>query len=226
MKKMLFASLLLVMVTACSSGEPQPTFTLVPQTDTIAPPITTPLPPTPLPPTPDETAGWPEYINSELGYAFKYPVGCFTGPIGADCKENPPEQRPPECLCFLDTENPNEVILQSFLGNAEEGLTLVTFYVAHFDTPAFNPPEGENLPSWLKNHFSYFSEEIPTESNLNLGGLPAVRIYIPGSQQSYPSEEIFVIRDGKLINIRLINVDVEEHRELYENILVTFKFSE
>lgn len=221
LKKMLFVALLTLLVTACSFANPQPTFTQAPITDTIAPPTTTPLPP-----SPDVTDNWLEYVNAEFGYAFKYPAGCFFGPMAADCKQNPPEERSPECLCFLNAENPNEVMMQSFLGDAEEGFTLVTFSVVHRDAQAFNPPEGEELTSWLNSQWSYLSEDMPVEPNLTLGGLPSARIYTPGSQQAYAAENIFVLKDGKLIQINMIDVDVEEHRDLYEKILATFRFIE
>ncbi len=221
MKKKLFIILIMLMLTACASVEPPPTQTDVPPTHTNAPPTVTPLPP-----TPDLTADWPEYINSDLGYSFKYPVGCFFGPMGADCKQNPPEERTPECLCFLNAEDPYVVIMQSFLGDPAEGLTMVTFMVAYHDTPAYNPPEGEDWIQWLNEKWSYLSEEMPDEANLTFGGLPAVRIFTPGGRGGSSAENIFVVKDGKLIQISMINVDVEEQREFYELILSTFQFSE
>jgi len=75
---MLFVFLIMLILTACTAVESPPTQTEVPPADTKAPPTVTPLPP-----TPDLTADWPEYVNNDLGYAFKYPSGCFFGPMGA-----------------------------------------------------------------------------------------------------------------------------------------------
>jgi len=219
-KKMLVVILIMLILTACTSVEPPPILTEVPPTDTKAPPTITPLPL-----TLDLTADWQEYVNTELGYSFKYPAGCSFG-LMTDCKQSPPEERPLECLCFLNAEDPNVVNLQSYLGNPAEGLTLVTLMVQHHDTSAYNPPEGEEWIPWLNEKWSYLSEEMPDEPNLTLGGLPAARIYEPGSLQAYPAEHIFVYKDGKLIKIYMIDVDDEEHREFYENILTTFQFSE
>ena len=223
---MLFVFLFMFLAAACASAEPQHALTQVPATDTSAPPTTTPPTITPITPTADDTADWQEYVNAELGYSFKYPAGCSFGPMGADCKQSPPEERPHECLCFLNAEDPYVVGMQSFLGDAEQGLSLVTFMVAYHDTAAFNPPEGEAWIPWLDNYWSGLSEDIPDEPNLNLGGLPGVRIYTPGSPQAYAAENIFVVKDDKLIQISMIDVDVEEHREFYESILSTFQFSE
>ncbi len=134
MKKMLFVILIMLILTACTSVEPPPTLTEVPPADTKTPPTMTLLPP-----TPDLTADWQIYRNGKYGYSFKYPPDCFYGPMPGDCKQNPPEERPPECLYFLDAENPKRVMMQAFLGNAEEGLTLVAFSVTYINTTRHNP---------------------------------------------------------------------------------------
>jgi hypothetical protein len=115
--------------------------------------------------------------------------------------------------------------MQSFLGDPAEGL-MVSFYVMHLDTEAFNPPEGEDWVKWLKESWSYLSEDMPDETNLTFGGLPAVRIYTPGGGGGSSADNIFVVKDGKLIQISMINVELEEQREFYELILATFQFSE
>ena len=220
---MLFCILPVLLIAACSSAEPQPTSTQVPPTDTTAPPTTTLLPP-----TPDVTADWPEYVNTELGYAFKYPAGCSLGRLAASCGEIPPEERSAECLCSLEprrSSSEDVVLVQSLLGNAEEVFTLATFQILHYDTPEFNPPEGEELSSWLTSQHHVLPEDMPDDPNMVIDGLPAVRVYYDDVRQEF-SEVIYVIRNGRLINIRMIYVDVEEHRELYENMLTTLRFSD
>jgi hypothetical protein len=66
-------------------------------------------------------------------------------------------------------------------------------------------------------------EDMPDEPNMVIDGLPAVRVYYDDFRNEF-SEVIYVISKGRLINIRMIYVDVEEHRELYENILTTLRF--
>jgi hypothetical protein len=78
--------------------------------------------------------------------------------------------------------------MQSFLDEAEDELTLTTFSVVHYDSPAFNPPEGEELIAWLNSEFLY-AGEIPAKPNMIISGIPAARVYNPGSQQSPSSEE-------------------------------------
>jgi hypothetical protein len=94
----------------------------------------------------------------------------------------------------------------------------------HADTPAFNPPEGVMLAEWLNSEWSYISDEIPTEPNLTLDGQPAVLIYAPGGQGVYPAEYIFFLKNGKLFQITMIDVDPEEHQAIYEGILSSFRF--
>jgi hypothetical protein len=117
-------------------------------------------------------------------------------------------------------------MMQSFVGDPAEGLMLVTISVASRDTPAYHPPEGEDWVMWLKETWSYLSDEMPEEANLTFGGLPAVSIFTPGGGGGSSAENIFVVKDGKLIQISMINVDFEEQIEFYERILTTFKFSE
>lgn len=176
--------------------------------------------------TPTDTSSeWQVYQNDELGYSFEYPAECTFGPMPTNCKQFPPEERPVECLCFLDTNNPNEVFMQAFLGDEDEGLSLASFTIAHYDTPPFNPPEDEDLISWLNSEFSY-AGEIPLEPNMTISGIPAVRVYNPGSQQSLSSEEIYILRDGRLIRISMLDVDIDIQRDLYEDILATFELIE
>ena len=42
----------------------------------------------------------------------------------------------------------------------------------------------------------------------------------------FSSEEIFMLRNGKLIKISMLDVDIEQHRQFYEDILSSFQFSE
>ena len=107
MKSNIFLVISLALILAsCSQTATQPVDTQISPTDT--PELTPTDIPTSIPSTPDATADWPVYENAVLGYSFKYPSGCFFGPMPADCKGNPPEERPPECLCFLDSENPKK----------------------------------------------------------------------------------------------------------------------
>lgn len=223
MKKVFFGIVLIFLIAACSSAEPQPTTTQVLPKDTIAPPTATSLAP-----TPELTADWPEYVNTELGYALKYPAGCSLGPLAPACGEIPPEERSSDCLCTLDprrSSSEDVVLLQALLRSAEEGFTLATFEVAYFDIPEFNPPAGEELSKWLTSQNHVLPEDMPDEPNMVIDGLPAVRVYYPDARLEF-TEEIFVISRGKQINIRMIYVDVEEHRELYENILSTLRFTD
>jgi len=179
------------------------------------------IPPTEQP-TEIEESEWMTYSNERYGYSFQYPAGCFFGQMPVTCKENPPEDRPPECLCFLDAENPDQVIMQAFIGE-QENLTLAQFRVSHFDSPQFNPPPGTDLIEWLGEILVGMDSDLPDEPNLSIDGIPAVKIYSPGSPQAPSFDEIYLIRDGKLLQIQMLDVDNQENSDLYDQLFSTFE---
>ncbi|MEA3440145.1 MAG: hypothetical protein U9R58_07670 [Chloroflexota bacterium] len=112
--------------------------------------------------------------------------------------------------------------MQAFLGEAD-ALTLAGFNVDHYDSPVFNPPPGTELTAWLESEFSQMHAEIPDESNFELDGIPAVRLYTPGSPMAPSYEDIYIILDGKLFNIKMLEIDNEDNKKLYEQILGSFQ---
>jgi hypothetical protein len=56
------------------------------------------------------------FTNEKFGYTLKVPADCFIGRMPVYCKASPPEERPHECLCFLDGENPDQVRFNAFTG--------------------------------------------------------------------------------------------------------------
>jgi len=168
-----------------------------------------------------ETADWNSYTNEKHGYSFKYPKNCFYGPLPGHCKQSPPEERPEECLCYLNAENPDEVSLGTFTGE-KPILTGASFMVSHRSTDAYNPPDDADLIEWLKEKF--ITLDIPNETNIEIGKVLGVKVYTPQSPMAFSYEEIFFIKDNKLFNISMIDVDNGNNRELYDKILSTFKF--
>jgi len=173
----------------------------------------------------ESTSDWNNYKNEKYGYSFKYPKDCFYGRMPSDCKGKPPEERRAECLCFLDGSNPDNVFLQAFLGDGEK-LSLATFTVSHHDSEVFNPPPGTDLTSWIYENYSEMFEDIPEEPNMDIGGVPAVRLYSPQSPMAPSYEDIWFFHNDILFQINLLDVDHEINRELYDQIFSTFRFME
>lgn len=165
------------------------------------------------------------YANEKYGYTFMYPTDCYFGQMPRDCKEKPPEERRAECLCFLDSTNPDRIFLQAFLGDSDQ-LSLAQFVVSHSDSPVFNPPQATDLNSWIKENYSEMFEEIPDEPNMELGGIPALRVIYPRSPQSPGFENIYYLHNELLFEIGLLAVDNEDNVELYDQLLSTFRLEE
>lgn len=164
-----------------------------------------------------------EYRNEEFGYSFQYPATCTFGPMPGECKQNPPEEMPQECLCFLNAEDPTNVFLQTFQDDGHS-LALSSITVAYSEAPAFNPPPEVELVPWLKDNFSEMYSDIPEKPNATLGGEPAVEIKMPPTPSTYSHQNIFLIKDNKLFCITLLNPNNEGNRALYEQILSSFSW--
>jgi len=175
--------------------------------------------------TDQPTDDWQIYRNEKYGYSFKYPPDCFYGPMPGDCKQKPPEERRPECLCFLNGENPDVVTLEITIIEADT-VTSFPFHIDHYDTPFYNPPPGIDLNTWIKDTYYSYIEDIPDEQNMEIGGIPAVKFYTPRSPMAPSQEEIFFIKEDILFRIYMIDVENENNRELYDQLLSSFSFEE
>jgi len=170
------------------------------------------------------TEDWQVYTNEKYGYSLKYPTDCLYGPLPGYCKLKPPEERPRECLCYFNAEDPNNVSLGTFTGTKSD-LTGAFFDVFHsIYVDSYSPSPGTDLVSWVKENFSY--QDVPDEINMEIDGVPAVKVYTPFSGMAWSQEDIYFIKNDKLLKIQMLNVDDENNRALYNKILFTFKISE
>jgi len=165
-----------------------------------------------------------EYKNEKFGYSLQYPSACTFGPMPRGCKQNPPEERPQECLCFINAEEANRVFLQSYQGDIEQGFTLAEFSIASYETSFFNPPPGVELVSWLQENFAERYNDIPDEPNTEIGGIPAVAIYSPQSPMAPSLREIYFMKDNRLFQVSMLYVENEDNQALYDQLLSTFSW--
>ena len=168
----------------------------------------------------DKTDSYIDYVNTEAGYSFSYPASCNLGSLTGDCKQLPPEERHSNCLCFLNIDNNNEILLQTYTGDESE-LIAAMFSVVYYDSAAYNPPADADLISWLKDNFQY--QDIPDTTNYDLNGTEAVLVHTSQSLQAYSQENIYYIRNSKLYNISMVDVDSSSNRIFYDKILDSYK---
>jgi len=167
---------------------------------------------------------WKTFTNEQYGYSFDVPASCYEGPLLGACKQSPPEERPEECLCFVNGANPDSVMFQNFTITGEE-VSLATFSVITSNTAAFSPPEGMDLISHIQLEFSERYAEIPDQLNMELGGSPALRISIAGSPGVPDYQNIFFIIEHRLFEIYLIDTINANNVAIYDQILSSFAFS-
>ena len=171
-----------------------------------------------------ELVEWKTFTNEQYGYSFDVPASCYEGPLLGTCKQSPPEERPEECLCFVNGANLDSVMFQNFTITSEE-VSLATFSITTSDTDAFSPPEGVDLISHIQLEFSEKYAEIPDQPNMELGGFPALRISISGSPGVPDYQNIFFIIENRLFEISLIDTINVSNTAIYYQILDSFAFS-
>jgi hypothetical protein len=173
-----------------------------------------------------ESAKWKTFSNDQYGYSFEVPAFCFEGPLPGECKQSPPEERAEECLCFVDGTNPDSVMFQN-ITITSEGFPMASVSIMSPDTPAYSPPEGSDLVIFVQQEFGeMYPAEISTEPNMELDGVAALRITVAGSPGVGDYQDIFFIKENKLVKITLMDTLIENNMNIYEQILSTFNFNE
>ena len=172
----------------------------------------------------DPSEVWHTYQNQQYGYSLNYPPDCTYGPLPIDCKSAPPEERPAECLCFLNSENPDRVLMQKYQSDGDQ-LVLAEFSIAHLSTPADNPPDETGLMDWLAENFPDKWEPAQAE-NITIDGIPAVSLSSPASEMAPAVKEIYFMHNDGLFQISMLEPDVAVNSKLYEHILTSFHFEQ
>lgn len=190
-------------------------------TQSVSPPPSTPIA-SPSPTSTPVTANWQTYTNPTYNYSLGYPDPCLSGPLPGYCKQDPPDQRPPECLCFLNGTDPDRLTMQAYTGTVPD-LTLATFSLSHLSTPAYNPPASTDLITWLNANFSF--QDIPPATNTQIAGIPAALVYTPQSPGAYSQKDVYFIQNDLLFHISMLDVDTQTNQDLYHQIISSLVFN-
>ena len=173
-----------------------------------------------------ENDDWQTYTNDQYGYSFEFPSGCFYGPMPGDCKQKPPEERAPECLCFLNGEDPDNVFFQKIEIGEGGDLPMASFSISYYDSPEHNPPADAELVSWVEENWAWMFEDDPETRNTDIGGVPALEVVTPQSTMAPSTRTIFFIKADKLFSIYLIDSNNETSNALYDKVLSSFIWEE
>jgi len=167
---------------------------------------------------------WPVYENPNYGYAFNYPPDCIYGPLPEECKGDAPEEKSEKCLCFLNPENPDRVLMQTYHRDAVNQLILAEFQIVNLTWFADNPPTATGqIPDWLAETFPEHFDEAAFEHS-EIDGVPVVSTTAQASEMAPAIKEIYFVYNGHLFQIRLLNPDEEKNSQLYDSILASFHF--
>jgi hypothetical protein len=80
------------------------------------------------------------------------------------------------------------------------------------------------LALWLQENYAERYNDIPDEPNTEIGGIPAIEIYSPGSSMAPSLREIYFIKDNRLFQISMLYVKEENNKGLYDLILSSISF--
>jgi putative hemolysin len=139
--------------------------------------------------------GWKPYLNAEFGYALWYPGDCQV--MGTDLNES-----------------------VQFSGPLVEGDHWPVLTVSHYDSDFYHPPAGTDVAQWIADN------EIPYDeiAEVEIAGLPAVRLTTKGGPGWYGYDDHYFIKDGQLFHILILHAGGREDWELYNKFLEGLMF--
>ena len=140
--------------------------------------------------------GWKPYLNAEFGYALWYPGDCQV--MGASLNQS-----------------------VEFSGPLVEGEHWPVLTISHYDSDFYHPPAGTDVSQWIAdNEMSY--DEIDAE--IEIAGLPAVRLTTNGGPGWYGYDDYYFIKDGQLFHILILHTGGRADWDLYNKFLQGLTF--
>jgi putative hemolysin len=148
-------------------------------------------------PSPEaEYEGWKPYLNAEFGYALWYPGDSRV--MGANLNQS-----------------------VQFSGPLVEGEHWPVLTVAHYDSEFYDPPVGTDVAQWIADHDIPYDE---IDSQVEISGLPAVRLRTEAGPGWYASDSYYVIKDEQLFHILILHTGGQEDWNLYDKFLQGLTF--
>lgn len=175
------------------------------------------LTPTPIT-EPTNDSNWNLYTNKEYGFSVEYPAGW-------------------EVSIFTDNPDaPTSVIRKAigFKGPLPEGVeikhpaynyvwTVVDIWRNPAERPLLEWLEKDTFPGHYKDG-KYLGTPIPQTANVEVGGVPAFQGFYPESSQAYAHIETFFSYKDKVFRVLYLESDGGKSRDIYDRMLLTFRF--
>lgn len=209
----LYLLLLALLLSGCnlSQAEEEPNLlsTAVAQTLTAAPALPTPAaatstpevtsPPTHTPPSPEESPDfeqWQTYTHPVFSYQVQYPPDAEI--MGA-----------------------NQDHALQFVGPVSDGEHWPWFFIEHFPSDFYHPPEDVDLQEWVQGAGLGF--ESVGEPRY-IGGQEAVHFVDDPSPQAYGGDHYYFLRAGQLYHILILHTMDRQDWAIYDFFLDSFEF--
>jgi putative hemolysin len=144
----------------------------------------------------DPYAGWNTYTNEIHGYTLSYRGDCSV--VSAD---------------------PSASV--QFVGPLRDGEHWPWFFVDHYDSEIYHPPDGADILEWITDFGIHYDEVGPA---ISIAGLDALHLVTQQTPQAYGSDDYYFVKDGQLFHIQILHAVGRQDWGLYNLFLQSFTF--
>lgn len=146
-------------------------------------------------PSSADYAAWNTYTNAGFGYVLRYPSGS----------------------AMMEGNGQDSV---QFSGPLVDNEHWPCLSVSHPNSDFYRPPAGTDVYQWIAD------SEMPYDEieQLQLAGLPAVRLGVEATPQSYACDDYYLIHGEQLFRLQVLHCAGPQDAELYDLFLKSFQF--